>query len=62
MGDLTPNSVLMLATFAYLCEAFIGVRPCVMLWHHFFVLRSSGSLEEPFGAYRFQTRGHPHTA
>lgn len=38
LADLVPNSVLMLSTFAYLCEMFVGVRVCLRLWRHFFML------------------------
>ncbi|WVZ98249.1 hypothetical protein U9M48_043714 [Paspalum notatum var. saurae] len=61
LGNLAPNSVLMMATFAYLCEAFIGVRPCMVLWRHFFMLRSSGGDSATFGSCRFQTRSSPRT-
>ncbi|KAE8775653.1 hypothetical protein D1007_51823 [Hordeum vulgare] len=36
---LRPNSVLLLSVFAFFCEAFVGVRPSVALFHHFFSLR-----------------------
>ncbi|KAE8809111.1 hypothetical protein D1007_14289 [Hordeum vulgare] len=36
---LQPNSVLLLAIFAFYCEAFVGVRPSVALFRHFFSLR-----------------------
>src|SRR3954463_110256 len=38
---LHPNSVLLLAIFAYYCEAHIGVQPSVALLRHYFSLRVS---------------------
>jgi len=32
LGNLVPNSIVMLATFAYLCEALVGVQPYVELF------------------------------
>ena len=43
---LHPNSILILAIFAYLCEAYIGIRPSVALFRHFYSLRSSASGEQ----------------
>ena len=61
LGDLTPNSVLMLSTFAYLCEAFLRVKPSVVLWRHFFILRLSEGTATTYGSCRFQTRSNPRT-
>src|SRR3954469_18923749 len=36
---LHPNSVLLLAIFAYYCEAHVGVQPSVALLRHYFSLR-----------------------
>ena len=36
---LQPNSVLILAIFANLCEAYLGVRPSVALFRHFYAIR-----------------------
>ena len=38
---LHPNSVLLLAIFAYYCEAHVGVQPSVALLRHYFSLRVS---------------------
>ena len=38
---LHPNSVLLLAIFAYYCEAHVGVQPSVALLRHYFSLRTS---------------------
>ncbi|KAE8803346.1 hypothetical protein D1007_20789 [Hordeum vulgare] len=35
---LQPNSVLLMAIFAFYCEAFVGVRPSVALFRHFITL------------------------
>ena len=36
---LHPNSILILSIFAYLCEAYIGVRPSVDLFRSIYALR-----------------------
>jgi hypothetical protein len=36
---LQPNSILLLAMFAFYCEAFVGVMTSVALFRHFFCLR-----------------------
>ena len=33
---LTPNTVVLLSTFATLCEGFLGVLPTIELWGEFF--------------------------
>ena len=38
---LHPNFVLLLAIFAYYCEAHVGVKPSVALLRHYFSLRTS---------------------
>ena len=35
--DFTPNAMATIATFAHLCENFIGVKPNVELFRHYFV-------------------------
>lgn len=40
---LHPNYVLLLAIFAYYCEAHVGVKPSMALLRHFFSLRVSGA-------------------
>ena len=40
---LHPNSVLLLAIFAYYCEAHVGVRTSVALLRHYFSLWVSGA-------------------
>jgi hypothetical protein len=39
---LHPKSITLLVVFAYACEAWIGIKPTVAYFHHFFSLRSSG--------------------
>jgi hypothetical protein len=41
-----PNSILHIACFITLCEAFLGVEPHWGLWKHFFHLRRNVSKEE----------------
>ena len=42
---LHPNSILILSIFAYLCEAYIGIRPSVALFRSFYSLRSTAAGE-----------------
>jgi Putative gypsy type transposon len=37
--DLTPNSVLSIASFIVLCECFLGIAPNWMLWKSLFIVR-----------------------
>lgn len=39
---LAPNSIVLLAIFAHLCEMFVGVMSSVALFGHYFVLRTLG--------------------
>jgi hypothetical protein len=39
LAHLHPNALLTLAIFQYLCEAFMGVRPSVVLFRVFFEAR-----------------------
>jgi hypothetical protein len=39
LANLHPNSILVLAIFQYLCEAFISVKPSIALFYHFYYLR-----------------------
>src|SRR6185295_18382232 len=56
LQHLTPHSLLLTSIFVHLCEMFMGVRPCVILFHHFFVLVKSGKGKDEVGAYYFQKR------
>ena len=42
LQHLTPHSLLLTSIFIHLCEMFVGVRPYVILFRHFFVLVKSG--------------------
>ena len=53
LNHLTPNSIVLIAIFAHLCEMFIGVRPCVKQFRQFFVHRPSGQAKGVVGAYYF---------
>ena len=56
LQHLTPHSILLTAIFVHLCEMFVGVRPCIILLHQFFVLVKSGKGKDEVGAYYFQSR------
>ena len=53
LQHLTPHSILLTSIFVHLCEMFVGVWPCVILFHHFFVLVKSGKSKDEVGAYYF---------
>jgi hypothetical protein len=46
LHQLTPNSLLHIACFITLCEAFLGIDPHWILWKYLFHLCPSGSLAE----------------
>jgi hypothetical protein len=46
LHQLTPNSLLHIACFIILCEAFLGIDPYWILWKYLFHLRPSGSKGE----------------
>jgi hypothetical protein len=46
LHQLTPNSLLHIACFVTLCEAFLGIDPHWILWKYLFRLHPSGSLAE----------------
>jgi hypothetical protein len=49
---LHPKSVTLLAVFAYVCEAWVGIKPSVAYFRHLFSLRSSG-LNQSSGCVSF---------
>ena len=49
LQHLTPPSLLLTSIFVHLCEMFVGVRPCVILFRHFFVLVKSGKGKDEVG-------------
>jgi hypothetical protein len=46
LHQLTPNSILHIAYFITLCEAFLGINPHWVLWKYLFRLRRNVSKEE----------------
>ena len=46
LQHLTPHSILLTSIFVHLCEMFVGVRPCVILFRHFFILTSGRAKDE----------------
>ena len=42
LAYLTQNSICHLSTFAYLCEQFLGVTPCLELFRSLYFLRDAG--------------------
>jgi hypothetical protein len=54
LQHLTPHSVLLVAIFAHFMEMFVGVRPCVAIFRHFYALVGSGRSKSEIGAYYFQ--------
>jgi hypothetical protein len=42
---LNPASITLLATFAFLCEAMVGIPPSVALFRHFFSLHLVDELQ-----------------
>ena len=49
LQHLTPHSILLTAIFVHLCEMFVGVRPCVLLFRYFFQLVKSGKGKDEVG-------------
>ena len=57
LHHITPNGVIFLSAFAHLCEAFIGIPPCFLLFRHFFRMKLSDSANPPlFGCCILQSR------
>jgi hypothetical protein len=48
------------AIFIHLCEMYVGVRPSVWLFRHFFMLKAASTRPLPIGGHYFQrqTPGH----
>jgi hypothetical protein len=46
LHQLTPNSLLHIACFITLCEAFLGINPHWGLWKHLFRLRPNATKDE----------------
>jgi hypothetical protein len=46
LHQVTPNSLLYIACFTTLCEAFLGINPHWGLWKHLFRLRPNATKDE----------------
>jgi hypothetical protein len=55
LAHLVPNSVVILSTFAHLCEMFLGIQPNLMLFRHLYTLRSN-STRHTVGSCSFRLR------
>src|SRR5438105_7409871 len=55
LAHLIPNSIVILSTFAHLCEIFLGIPPNLHLFHYFFLLRPNAS-DGAVGSCSFQWR------
>lgn len=47
LHHLTLNGVLFLSAFVHLCEAFIGIPPCLVLFRYFFCLKFANNSSPP---------------
>jgi hypothetical protein len=56
LQHLTPHSVLLVAVFAHFMDMFVGVRPCVAIFRHFYALVGSGRSKREIGAHYLQLR------
>lgn len=56
--NLNPNSILHMAIFAHLCEAFLGIHPHFLLFRYFFICKPYPNAAAPnvFGGGGFQLR------
>src|SRR5438132_9094 len=55
LTHLVPNSIVILSTFAHLCEMFLGIPPNLYLFRYFFLLRPHAS-DGVVGSCSFQRR------
>lgn len=44
---LNPKSILHIAVFIHLCEAFLGIQPHFVLFHHIFFLKPQPNKDDP---------------
>jgi hypothetical protein len=51
-AHLPLNSIVILEVFSHLCEMFIGVEPCLLVFKLFFCLRFN-SYDDPVGCCSF---------
>jgi hypothetical protein len=56
LQHLSPNSIALVAIFFHLREIYVGVRPLVRLFGHFFVLKAVSPRPSLIGGYYFQRR------
>jgi hypothetical protein len=56
LADLHPNSVLVLAIFQHLCEMFLGIKPSIALFRHFYYPRVEVRMLA--GSVAFRLRDH----
>ena len=49
LQHLTPHSLLLTSIFVHLCEMFVGVWPCVILFRYFFIPVRSGRSRDEVG-------------
>lgn len=45
---LNPKSILHIAVFIHLCEAFLGIQPHFVLFHHIFFLKPQPNKDDPY--------------
>jgi hypothetical protein len=60
LQHLSLNSIALVAIFAHLCEMYVGVRPSVQLFRHFFVLKAASPRSPLIGGHYFQRRTPGH--
>jgi hypothetical protein len=51
---LTPHSILLVSVCFHFMEMYVGVRPCVTIFKHFYALVGSGRSRCAIGTYYFQ--------
>jgi hypothetical protein len=56
LQHLTPHSIFLVSIFAHFMEMFVGVRPYVAIFRHFYALVGSGRSKRTIDAYYFQLR------
>ena len=49
LQHLMPHSLLLTSIFVHLCEMFVGVRPCVILFCYYFILVKFGRSKDEVG-------------
>jgi hypothetical protein len=51
---LSPNSITLVAIFVHFCKMFMGVRPLVLLFWRFLVMKAASQHPSLIGDYHFQ--------